>query len=178
LPRNVAPCSALASDAARWHDAGVGRTTKAAVVRLGRAGLAASLALASTSASADESARPRVDQPALVRPIPPPPPPPVSRTYMNCVGCAIAGGIVLGAGAAHALVGAVELSDPAPGDEDEGRFLLVLAGLHGVVGLPLLIAGVWPVERTGARAAEATPPPPPPVDIAVGPLGGRLRVTF
>ncbi len=100
---------------------------------------------------------------------------------MNCVGCAIAGGIVLGAGALHAVVGAIDLYDPGPGDEDDGRVLLVLAGVHGVVGIPLLVAGVWPVERTGARAAGASPPASlvqAPVELAVGPLGGSVRVSF
>lgn len=151
-----------ANSLARW-------ATAAAVL-----GAAAS---ASGASRADEASLPR--EPALVRPVPPPPPPPVSRTYMNCVGCAIAGGAVLGAGALHALVGAVDLQDRG-GDRDNGRVLLVLAGLHGLVGLPLLIAGVWPVERTGARAAQSMPagPPEPPVDLAVGPLGGSLRVRF
>lgn len=97
---------------------------------------------------------------------------------MNCVGCAIAGGIVLGAGALHAVVGAIDLYDPGPGDEDDGRVLLVLAGVHGAVGIPLLVAGVWPIERTGARAANAPAPPAPPVEVAVGPLGGSVRLSF
>lgn len=109
-----------------------------------------------------------------VRPVPPPPPPPVSRTRNNCSGCAVAGGIVLGAGAAHAAVGGIELYDAAPNDESRGRVLLVMAGIHGLVGLPLLVIGLWPVETTGARAATA----PPPVDLRVGPAGGSLHVAF
>lgn len=110
-------------------------------------------------------------EPEPVRPVPPPPPPPVSRTRMNCTGCAIAGGVVLGAGAVHAAIGGIELYDPAPGEEDGGRFLLVMAGLHGVVGIPLLVIGLWPVETTGARAAGD-------LQVRVGPTGGSLDLAF
>lgn len=96
---------------------------------------------------------------------------------MNCEGCAIAGGIVLGAGAAHALVGGIELSDPAPGEENRGRVLLVLAGIHGVVGLPLLVIGLWPVETTGARAASVQPARGE-LELRVAPTGGTLHLAF
>jgi hypothetical protein len=96
---------------------------------------------------------------------------------MNCEGCATGGGIVLGAGAAHALVGGIELSDPAPGEENRGRVLLVLAGIHGVVGLPLLVIGLWPVETTGARAAAASPAPHQ-LELRMAPTGGTLHLAF
>jgi len=95
---------------------------------------------------------------------------------VNCVGCAIAGGIVLGAGAVHALVGGLEMADGNQ-DDEAGNALLITGALHGLVGIPLLVAGLWPIERTGARAASL-PPTEPPVDIAVGPLGGSMRVRF
>jgi hypothetical protein len=136
--------------------------------------LAALVLLTAGEARADEAPRGAVlPRPSPVRPVPPPPPPPQTRTRMNCVGCAIAGGVVLGAGAAHALVGGIELSDPAPGEEDRGRVLLVLAGIHGLIGIPLLVAGLWPVETTGARAAEAGD-----FDLRVGAGAASLRVAF
>lgn len=119
--------------------------------------------------AAQRSTLPREAEP--VRPVPPPPPPPVSRTRMNCVGCAIAGGVILGAGAVHAAIGGIELYDPAPGEEDRGRFLLVMAGIHGVAGIPLLVIGLWPVETTGARAAGN-------LQVQVGPTGGSLALPF
>jgi hypothetical protein len=154
----------------------------AATLALTAASFLAASALAPPQARADElpptaaqrAMLPRAAAPP-VRPVPPPPPPPVSRTRLNCGGCAVAGGIVLGAGAAHALVGGIELSDPAPGEENRGRVLLVLAGVHGLVGLPLLVFGLWPVEGTGARAAAAASNP---VDLRLGPTGGSLRVAF
>lgn len=96
---------------------------------------------------------------------------------MNCEGCAIAGGIVLGAGAAHALVGGIELSDPAEGEENRGRVLLVLAGIHGIVGLPLLVIGLWPVEGTGARVAGAGPAPGQ-LELRMAPTGGSVHLAF
>ncbi len=142
----------------------------------------AATALAPRAAWADElpptaaqrSTLPRAE-PELVRPVPPPPPPSVSRTRMNCEGCAIAGGIVLGAGAVHAAIGGVELYDPAPGDEGDGRILLVMAGIHGVVGIPLLVIGLWPVETTGARAAGDLEVR---VEVRVGPSGGSVDLAF
>jgi hypothetical protein len=119
--------------------------------------------------AAQRATLPREAEP--VRPVPPPPPPAVSRTRMNCVGCAITGGVFLGAGALQAAIGGIELYDPAPGEEDGGRFLLVMAGIHGVVGIPLLVIGLWPVETTGARAAGD-------LQVHVGPTGGTVDLAF
>jgi hypothetical protein len=132
-------------------------------------GLGVSASPATAQQAAAAAPGPRRWDPG-VRAVPPPPAPPVSRTRMNCVGCAIAGGIVLGAGGAHALVGAIELSDPAPGEEDRGHVLLALAGLHGLVGIPLLVAGLWPVETTGARAAD--------LRLEIGPARSALQLSF
>lgn len=78
---------------------------------------------------------------------------------------------MLGAGAVHAAVGAIELHDPAPGEENRGRVLLVLGAIHAAVGIPLLVIGLWPVESAGARAAGR-------VEIEAGPTGGALRLAF